>query len=106
MARRRGRTETAGTPRRFGLNLAASEFGGDAFVSFDHIVGGQHWTVGDPTPCQITVTRVDETGLAGSATCPGLRWADLMAAYASPSGPVYVEGEPAFDAKLTFEATP
>jgi len=72
----------------FGLDSAGSEFGADAFVSFDHIVGGQHWTIGDPSACVITVTRADETGLAGSAKCQGLRWADLMAAYASPSGPV------------------
>jgi len=90
----------------FGISPSGSEFGEDAFVSFDHIFGGQHWTVGDPSSCEITVTKADETGLAGSAVCPGLRWADLMAAYASSSGPVYIEGQASFDAKLTFEATP
>jgi hypothetical protein len=90
----------------FGIGDANSEFGADAFVSFDRIEGGRHWIVGDPSLCEITVTRADETGLAGTAVCQGLRWADLMAAYANPSGPVYVEGEPPFDAKLTFEATP
>ena len=36
---------------------AGSEYGEDALVSFDHIVNGQHWTVGDPSLCRITVTR-------------------------------------------------
>jgi hypothetical protein len=90
----------------FGISPAGSEYAEDALVSFDHIVNGQHWTVGDPSLCHIAVTRSDEKGLAGTATCPNLRWADLMAAYASPTGPVYIKGEPAFDAKLTFEASP
>ena len=90
----------------FGISEAASADGADAFVSFDRIEGGQHWTVGDPTSCKVTVERAEVTGIAGTAVCPGLRWADLMAAYANPTGPVYVEGEAPFDAKLTFEATP
>jgi hypothetical protein len=90
----------------FGVSPGGSPFGEDAFVSFDRIVDGQHWTVGDPSSCQITVTAADESRLAGSATCSGLRWADLMAGYGSPDGPVYVAGQPAFDATVTFEATP
>jgi hypothetical protein len=90
----------------FGISPAGSEYAEGALVSFDHIVNGQHWTVGDPSLCRIAVTRSDEKGLAGTATCPNVRWADLMAAYASPTGPVYVKDEPAFDAKLTFEASP
>jgi hypothetical protein len=90
----------------FGISPDGSAFGDEAFVSLDRIVDGNHWTVGDPSSCKITVTRADETGLAGSADCTGLRWADLMASYASPSGPAYVQGQPAFDAKVTFEAAP
>jgi hypothetical protein len=90
----------------FGVSASGSEFGEDAFVSFDHVFGGQHWTVGDPSVCEITITKADETGLAGTAVCPGARWADLMAAYASTSGPVFIEGQAPFDAKLSFEATP
>ena len=54
----------------FGISPPGSEYGEDALVSFDHIVNGQHWTVGDPSLCHIAVTRSDEKGLAGTATCP------------------------------------
>jgi hypothetical protein len=55
----------------------------------------------------VTVTKADETGLAGTATCKGLRWSDAMSmGFDSSFTPPYIEGEPAFDAEITFEATP
>jgi hypothetical protein len=77
----------------------------DGFVSLDRIQDGKHWTTADPSGCKVTITKGDATGIAGSATCTDLRWADTMAGLNGPAMP-FVEGEPAFDVAATFEATP
>ena len=78
-----------------------------AFLSLDRVVGNEHWTTYDPSRCTVTVTKADETGLTGSASCKGLRWSDaLRSGIGSSFEPPYIEGEPAFDAEITFEAKP
>jgi hypothetical protein len=79
-----------------------------AYLTIDRIVGMQHWTTLDSSRCVVTVTKADKTGLAGTATCKGLRWSDALSNGFSPGGlqPPYIAGEPAFDAEITFEATP
>jgi hypothetical protein len=78
-----------------------------AYLTIDRIVGTQHWTTLDSSRCVVTVTKADETGLAGTATCKGLRWSDALSmGLGSSFQPPYISGEPAFDAEVTFEATP
>jgi hypothetical protein len=73
------------------------------FLTFDRIEGGQHWTTLEPA-CQVALTKSDKTGLAGTATCNDLRWADAMGGF-TPEAP-FIEGEAPFDASVTFEAAP
>jgi hypothetical protein len=73
------------------------------FVTFDRIQGSSHWTTMD-SGCKVDVTKSDKTGLAGTASCKDLRWADMMGGFAG--GPPFVEGEAPFDASVTFEAAP
>ncbi len=78
---------------------------GDGFVTLDRIAGGEHWTIADPSACKITVSEADAKGVAGTASCKGLRWVDAM----STSGdldPTFVAGEAPFDAEITFQAAP
>jgi hypothetical protein len=74
-----------------------------AFVSIDRIVDVQHWSTGDPSGCTVSITKADETGLVGKATCKGLRWSDAMSAGFGPEPP-YIKGQAPFDAVITFEA--
>ena len=73
------------------------------FLSIDRITDGQHLGTQDPTACIPKVDKSDATGVAGSATCKGLRWIDMLngAAGFMPPSP-----GPAFDAEITFEASP
>jgi hypothetical protein len=91
--------------------MGASRAGGGflmapAFVSLDRIVGTQHWTVADPSRCVVTISAADATGLMGEATCQGLRWSDALGSYDVTFQPPYIKDEPAFDAEITFKATP
>jgi len=81
-------------------------FGQTAYVTLDRIVGLEHWTTYDPSRCIVTVTKADDTGLVGTATCKGLRWADALSGSMGALEPPYVKGQPPFDAEITFEATP
>ncbi|MEO5884993.1 MAG: hypothetical protein ABIQ58_05700 [Candidatus Limnocylindrales bacterium] len=88
---------------------AASSFGPlgpGGYLQLDRIVDGQHWTSADPSRCIVTVDLVDTTGLRGSATCKGLRWTDALGSGFMPIQPAYIEGQPAFDAEIIFEAKP
>ena len=76
-----------------------------SFMSLDRIHDGTHWTTSDPTGCSVTVTQADKLGLAGTATCKGLRWTDAMAGFGELE-PQVVGGEPPFDAQITFKAAP
>jgi len=90
----------------FAADTGGPVFGGSTYLSLDRIVDGHHWSVADPTHCDVTVDRSDKTGIAGSASCKGVRWADLMAGYDPNGNPSIVEGQAPFDATITFEATP
>lgn len=79
---------------------------GTGYVQLDRVSGGQHWTIFDPTRCIVTVSAADRTALRGRATCKGLRWSDAIGGGFSATGPTYIPDEPAFDAEITFEATP
>jgi len=74
-------------------------------VTLERIAGGRHWSVADPSACSVTVTENDAQGVAGNATCKGLRWFDAMSS-AGALQPSEVDGEPAFDAVITFSAAP
>ena len=76
--------------------------GGPGFLSIDRIADGQHLGI-DPMGCAPKMTKSGATGISGSATCKGLHWIDVMGysgGFAAPSA------GPAFDAEITFEATP
>jgi len=73
------------------------------FVSMDRIADGQHLGTQDPTACTAKVDKSDTTGVAGSATCRGLRWIDMLNSFGGFAPP---SPGPAFDAEITFEATP
>ncbi len=75
-----------------------------AFLGLERIVDQQHWTLADPSRCALTVTQADATGLRGTASCRGLRWADALAG-GWVGGPHHIEGQDAFDAEITFEAS-
>jgi hypothetical protein len=81
-------------------------FGQTAYVTLDRIVGLEHWTTSDPSRCIVTVTKADTTGLVGTATCKGLRWADAIGGSMGALEPPYIKDQPPFDAEITFEATP
>lgn len=74
-----------------------------AMIMLDRIAGPRHLTA-DTDACTTKVTRDDATGVAGTATCKGLTWADAMV---MPMGtPVPVPGISAATATITFSATP
>ena len=84
---------------------AEPEFGmGSAYLTFDRIADGEHWTTFDPGRCIVDIEVADKTALRGTATCKGVEWYDalggVMALEPSPMD------EPKFDAEVTFEATP
>jgi hypothetical protein len=94
--------------------MGAAKLGGfmssPAYVQLDRIVGSEHWTTQDPDRCVVTISAADATGLMGKATCNGLRWTDALGNWGgSGTGgyePPYIKDEPAFDAEITFQATP
>lgn len=79
---------------------------GPGYLGIDKIADGQHWMTADPSSCDIAVTKSDASGLKGTASCKDMRWGDYMAPFDDLTGPTLVKGEPAFDAMVTFEATP
>jgi len=87
------------------MGAGAEEFGmGSAYLTFDRIDDGEHWTTFDPGRCIVDIEVADKDALRGSATCKGVEWYDalggMMALEPSPLD------EPKFDAEVTFEATP
>lgn len=79
--------------------------GSDGVVQLDRISGGQHLATIDPSSCVVTVKQADAHGLAGTASCKGLRWTDTMSGF-NGLEPSPVPGEAPFDAEITFEAAP
>ena len=80
-------------------------FGAESgFLSLNRIVDGQHWVTYDPTRCVTTTDHANQTGIQGTAICRGLEWSDYFATLSGLGTPQEIEGEPAFDADITFEA--
>ncbi len=52
--------------------------------------------------CSVSLDEADAQGLHGSATCTNLRWTDMFNQGFDGEG--FVEGEPAFDAMIQFDA--
>lgn len=65
-----------------------------------------YWSAPGYGDCRLKVERLDATGAQGSASCDGLRWVDRLRGGSWRADEPYVEGEPAFDAEVTFEAEP
>jgi hypothetical protein len=76
----------------------------EGYLSLDRVFDGEHWVIYDSTRCVTTTDVADETGLEGTATCRDLRWSDYFGSYSLSGVPDFIEGEPAFDAEITFEA--
>ncbi len=98
-------TDGKGLYLRFGSGSGPESPDGGAFVLIDRIEDGQHWMTSDPTHCPVTVTQSDAKGVAGSASCKGLRWVDAISASIALE-PAYIAGQAQFDAEVTFKATP
>ena len=95
-----GWTDGNGTYVHF---FGSGAFGDAGFVSIDRIADGHHLGLPDPGACTVKLDKADATGVAGSATCKGARWTDMLTnfgGFASPSPGA------TFDAEITFEATP
>jgi hypothetical protein len=90
----------------WGLRLTG---GGDGtmippMLSIDR-VQTTYWSAQDDgSSCRITLEQANADGVKGSGTCSGLRWTDMIRGGFDNGG--YVEGEPAFDATMEFEALP
>lgn len=81
-----------------------SGFPGGAYLSIDRIADSEHWVLSDPSRCVTTTDQSDASGVKGSATCRGLRWAEYFSAYSGSGFPQPIPSEPPFDAEITFEA--
>jgi hypothetical protein len=79
-------------------------FPGDSFLSLDRIMDREHWVVADPSRCITTTTQSGASGVRGTATCRGVRWADYFSAYAGPGFAPPLPSVAPFDAEITFEA--
>jgi hypothetical protein len=73
-------------------------------ISIDRIADHEHWVTLDPTRCVATADGAGATGVSGTATCRGLRWADFFSSYSGIGIPKPIPDQPAFDAEVTFEA--
>jgi hypothetical protein len=95
-----GWTDGNGTYVHF---FGSGDFGGTGFVSIDRIADGRHLGLPDPGACTLKLVKADLTGVSGSATCKGAHWVDMLNGFAGFTPP---SPGPAFDAEITFEATP
>jgi hypothetical protein len=60
----------------------------------------------DGSRCDITVTEISASGLAGRAECSGLRWLTDYDATTDPDGARPLPNLPPFNASIRFEARP
>jgi hypothetical protein len=98
----------------WGLRLsgggAVGAFAMPAMISIDRVQTTYWSAMDDGGQCRVTLDEIDAKGLRGSATCTGLRWSDVLrggvGGFWDPGGGPYVEGQPPFDATITFEAQP
>lgn len=90
----------------WGLRLTSfdSGFMDMAEVTIDR-VQTTYWSAPGYGDCIVDLVRSDETGVEGTATCDGLRWVDQLRGGSWNDGPPFVEGQPAFDATVEFEAS-
>lgn len=79
-------------------------FPGSAYLTLDRLGDKEHWVVADPTGCVTTTEQSGASGVKGTATCRGLRWADFFTAYSGTGFPQPIASQPPFDAEITFEA--
>ena len=90
-----------------GMYLRLASYGpSDSMVMVDRIVDGQHWTAwNSDTTCTVAFSHpADKTGVAGTASCLGLRWTDTM--QVGPDGnSLDIPGQKPFDLKATFSAS-
>jgi hypothetical protein len=72
------------------------------YLSLDRIEDGVHWTVFDPTGCDIDLERATADRVAGTAACNGLQWTDAL----DQTGMMWPDppDTPEFDVEITFEA--
>jgi hypothetical protein len=84
-----------------------------AYLSLDRIFDTHHWITADATRCVTTLDPAPTPApaaspppgsVSGNAVCRGLQWTDFFNAYSPDGVPEPVDGEPAFDADITFEA--
>ena len=93
--------------RIMGATKGGNAYMSPTFMTVERITDNHHWTTADPGRCSITITKADATGLVGQASCKGMRWVDAMSnGLGANYEPPYVEGQPPFDAEITFEALP
>jgi hypothetical protein len=76
------------------------------YLTIDRIQGGEHWSTRDPSRCIVDVTKLDATGIKGTATCKGLAWQDALSGYPFPAASSTIPGQKPFDATIAFEAKP
>jgi hypothetical protein len=98
-------TDGKGLYLRFGSPPIPQSIAGNGYFIIDRIRDGQHWMSSDAIACPVTIEKMDKTGLAGSASCKGLRWMDAMSTMSGPE-PVLIAGQPRFDAQVMFAAAP
>ncbi len=84
-----------------------NSYSGD--VTVQRVTGNEFWAARGVGPfgnrCIVDVAESSATVVRGTATCRGLRWQD--GTVPDPFGdPIYIEGQEAFDAEITFEAMP
>jgi hypothetical protein len=90
--------------RYHGFAETSVPFGVEGYVELDHVIDGTHMSAQDGSRCVVTVDESSDSRLAGSATCRGLVWVDILrepSAFGLPGMPA--EGE-RFDAEISFEA--
>jgi hypothetical protein len=105
-----GTTVSWSSPDGWYLGFNAADYGSadpETTVILDRITNGQHWTAPDSyTACTVKLTApADKTGVAGTASCHGLRWTDVMVSDPFSYEPTYVKGQDPFDVELSFSAS-
>lgn len=92
------------------VSIVASEEGDDPFMGFTELEVHRavlgHWVANDgQADCDIKIEQANLSGVEGTASCTGLRWTDAVGDLVMVgSGPRFIEGEPPFDATVTFAA--
>jgi hypothetical protein len=51
---------------------------GAPYLILDHVIGGRHLTIDDPSACTLTITSATGQSLRGSASCRSIHWTDAI----------------------------